>query len=86
MVVLTRKKELKSRREAWELHRKVMAGARTDCVYFLENYTAADDDEMFNFERPRSTKNLFETHFTTLVIMRQCVEFVKLYRSNKYTE
>lgn len=79
VVVLTRKNNLKSKSEASELRRKVVARAQIDCVYFLENYIV---DEMLNFKRPWSTKNQFETHFTTLVIMRQCVEFVKVHRSN----
>ncbi|XP_042374504.1 uncharacterized protein LOC121968048 [Zingiber officinale] len=79
VVVLTRKNNLKSKREASELRQKIIAQVQINCVYFLENYVV---DEMLNFKIPWSMNNQFETHFTTLVIMRQCVEFIKVHRCN----
>nr|XP_018678087.1 PREDICTED: uncharacterized protein LOC103976358 [Musa acuminata subsp. malaccensis] len=79
VVVLTHKKHIKSKRQAEELRREIALRARTDCVYFIENYTAGN---MLHLLRPWTSKNNFETHFTVLTMMRQCIEFTKLHRSN----
>ncbi|THU44782.1 hypothetical protein C4D60_Mb02t10990 [Musa balbisiana] len=79
VVVLTHKKHIKSKRQAEELRREIALRARTDCVYFIENYTAGN---MLHLRRPWTSKNNFETHFTVLTMMRQCIEFTKLHRSN----
>ncbi|CAD5191312.1 unnamed protein product [Musa acuminata subsp. malaccensis] len=79
VVVLTHKKRIKSMRKAEELRREIAFRARTDCVYLIENYTAGN---MLNIRRPWATKNNLETHYTVLMIVRQCVEFAKLRRSH----
>ncbi|CAL9148234.1 unnamed protein product [Musa hybrid cultivar] len=79
VVVLTHKKRIKSMRKAEELRREIAFRARTDCVYLIENYTAGS---MLNIRRPWATKNNLETHYTVLMIVRQCVEFAKLRRSH----
>lgn len=66
-------------RQAEELRREIAFKARTDCVYFIENYTSSKSS---NLKYPIPIKNDFETHFTVLTIIRQCLEFVKLYRSH----
>ncbi|RRT71602.1 hypothetical protein B296_00010005 [Ensete ventricosum] len=68
-----------SMRQAEELRREIASRARTDCVYFIENYTAGN---MLHLRRPWTSKNNFDTHFTVLTMMRQCIEFTKLHRSN----
>ncbi|RRT55616.1 hypothetical protein B296_00015389 [Ensete ventricosum] len=42
VVILTHKKRIKSMRQAEELRREIAFRARTDCVYFIENYTAGN--------------------------------------------
>ncbi|RWW31819.1 hypothetical protein GW17_00003539 [Ensete ventricosum] len=79
VVILTHKKRIKSMRQAEELRREIAFRARTDCVYFIENYTAGN---MLNLRRPWATKNNLDTHYTVLMIVRQCVEFAKLRRSH----
>ncbi|KAJ6814200.1 uncharacterized protein M6B38_140385 [Iris pallida] len=79
VVVLTQKKALKTTKQAEDLRREVAFRARTDCVYFIENYTAAN---AINVRRPVVIKNDFEAHLTALTIIRQCIEFVKMYRSH----
>nr|XP_010940207.1 uncharacterized protein LOC105058847 [Elaeis guineensis] len=79
VVVLTHKKAIQNTQEAEELRREVAFKARTDCVYFIENYTSSN---MLNIRHPSIIKNGFETHFTVLTIVRQCIEFSKLYRSH----
>ncbi|KAJ8465426.1 hypothetical protein OPV22_027978 [Ensete ventricosum] len=79
VVILTHKKHIKSMRQAEELRREIASRARTDCVYFIENYTAGN---MLHLRRPWTSKNNFDTHFTVLTMMRQCIEFTKLHRSN----
>lgn len=79
MVVLTHKKPIRTMRQAEELRREIAFKARTDCVYFIENYTSSKSS---NLKYPIPIKNDFETHFTVLTIIRQCLEFVKLYRSH----
>jgi len=79
VVVLTQKKALKSAKQAEELRREVACKARTDCVYFIENYTAGTT---LNVRHPIAIKNDFDTHLTVLAIVRQCVEFARLYRSH----
>ncbi|CAL9079694.1 unnamed protein product [Musa textilis] len=79
VVVLTHKKHIKSMRQAEELRREIALRARTDCVYFIENYAAGN---MLHLRRPWTSKNNFETHFTVLTMLRQCIEFTKLHRSN----
>ncbi|KAJ3692476.1 hypothetical protein LUZ60_012826 [Juncus effusus] len=78
IVVLTNKKSIKTSRQAEELWREVAFRARTDCVYFIENYTSSNSS---NLRHPPVIKNEFDTHFTVLTIVRQCLEFTKLYRS-----
>ncbi|TVU28198.1 hypothetical protein EJB05_19707, partial [Eragrostis curvula] len=77
--VLTFKKSMRSIRQAEELLREVSFRARTDCVYFIENYTWSNNGP--NLRHPPVIKNDFETHFTVLTIIRQCLEFIKLNRS-----
>ncbi|XP_038982987.1 uncharacterized protein LOC120110979 [Phoenix dactylifera] len=79
VVVLTYKKAVKTTQQAEELRREVAFRARTDCVYFMENYTSS---KRHNISHPPALRNDFETHFTVLAIIRQCIEFVKLYRSH----
>ncbi|KAF8750163.1 hypothetical protein HU200_012413 [Digitaria exilis] len=79
IVVLTFKKAMRSIRQAEELLREVSFRARTDCVYFIENYTWSNNGP--NLRHPPVIKNDFETHFTVLTIIRQCLEFIKLNRS-----
>lgn len=79
IIVLTFKKAMKSIRQAEELLREVSFRARTDCVYFIENYTWSNNGP--NLHHPPVIKNDFETHFTVLTIIRQCLEFIKLNRS-----
>ncbi|KAF0934922.1 hypothetical protein E2562_028915 [Oryza meyeriana var. granulata] len=79
IVVLTFKKAMRSVRQAEELLREVSFRARTDCVYFIENYTWNNNGP--NLRHPPVIKNDFETHFTVLTIIRQCLEFIKLNRS-----
>ena len=79
IIVLTFKKAMKSIRQAEELLREVSFRARTDCVYFIENYTWSNNGP--NLRHPPVIKNDFETHFTVLTIIRQCLEFIKLNRS-----
>ncbi|OAY83908.1 hypothetical protein ACMD2_19958, partial [Ananas comosus] len=78
IVVLTHKKALKTKRQAEELRREVAFRANTDCVFFIENYTLSGAS---NLRHPTVVKNDFDTHFTILTIVRQCLEFVKLHRS-----
>ncbi|ONK66291.1 uncharacterized protein A4U43_C06F6180 [Asparagus officinalis] len=78
VVVLTQKKALKSAKQAEELRREVAYRARTDCVYFIENYTAGIT---LNVRHPIPIKIDFDTHLTVLAIIRQCIEFARLYRS-----
>lgn len=80
VVVLTHKKSIRKMRQSEELQREVAFRARTDCVYFIENYTSSKSS---NLRYPIPIKNDFETHFTVLTIIRQCLEFVKLYRSHE---
>jgi len=79
IIVLTFKKAMRSIRQAEELLREVSFRARTDCVYFIENYTWSNNGP--NLRHPPVIKNDFETHFTVLTIIRQCLEFIKLNRS-----
>jgi len=79
VVVLTQKKALKSAKQAEELRREVAYRARTDCVYFIENYTAGIS---LNVRRPVAINDDFDTHLTVLAIVRQCVEFARQYRSH----
>ena len=79
IIVLTFKKAMKSIRQAEELLREVSFRARTDCVYFIENYTWSNNGP--NLRHPPVIKNDFEMHFTVLTIIRQCLEFIKLNRS-----
>jgi hypothetical protein len=79
IIVLTFKKSMRSLRQAEELLREVSFRARTDCVYFIENYTWSNNGP--NLRHPPVIKNDFETHFTVLTIIRQCLEFIKLNRS-----
>ncbi|GJM86596.1 hypothetical protein PR202_ga02469 [Eleusine coracana subsp. coracana] len=79
IIVLTFKKSMRSIRQAEELLREVSFRARTDCVYFIENYTWSNNGP--NLRHPPVIKNDFETHFTVLTIIRQCLEFIKLNRS-----
>ncbi|KAI4980105.1 hypothetical protein ZWY2020_016858 [Hordeum vulgare] len=81
IVVLTFKKSVRSLRQAEELLREVSFRARTDCVYFIENYTWSNTGP--NLLHPPVIKNDFGTHFTVLTIIRQCLEFIKLNRSQK---
>ncbi|XP_038990437.1 uncharacterized protein LOC120113364 [Phoenix dactylifera] len=83
VVVLTHKKAIKTIQQAEELRREVAFRARTDCVYFIENYTSSS---MLNIRHPGIIKNSFETHFTVLAIIRQCIEFSKSYRSHSSRE
>ncbi|KAJ4789400.1 hypothetical protein LUZ62_040646 [Rhynchospora pubera] len=78
IVVLTHKKSIRTTRQAEELQREVAFKARTDCVYFIENYTYSKSS---NLRYPAPIKNDFDTHFTMLTVIQQCLEFVKLYRS-----
>ncbi|OAY68694.1 hypothetical protein ACMD2_08087 [Ananas comosus] len=78
IVVLTHKKALKTKRQAEELRREVAFRANTDCVFFIENYTLSGAS---NLRHPAVVKNDFDTDFTILAIVRQCLEFVKLHRS-----
>lgn len=84
IVVLTFKKAMRSARQAEELIREVSFRARTDCVYFIENYTWNNNGP--NLRHPPVIKNDFETHFTVLTIIRQCLEFIKLNRSQSKRE
>uniref|UniRef100_A0A0D9VK24 G domain-containing protein n=1 Tax=Leersia perrieri TaxID=77586 RepID=A0A0D9VK24_9ORYZ len=84
IVVLTFKKAMRSVRQAEELLREVSFRARTDCVYFIENYTWNNNGP--NLRHPPVIKNDFETHFTVLTIIRQCLEFIKLNRSQSKRE
>ncbi|KAM0911594.1 hypothetical protein ACQ4PT_013369 [Festuca glaucescens] len=79
IIVLTFKKAMRSVRQAEELLREVSFRARTDCVYFIENYTWSNNGP--NLRHPPVIKNDFATHFTVLTIIRQCLEFIKLNRS-----
>ncbi|KAJ1280655.1 hypothetical protein BS78_04G249700 [Paspalum vaginatum] len=79
IIVLTFKKAMRSIRQAEELIREVSFRARTDCVYFIENYTWSNNGP--NLRHPPVIKNDFETHFTVLTIIRQCLEFIKLNRT-----
>uniref|UniRef100_A0ACD5YY00 Uncharacterized protein n=1 Tax=Avena sativa TaxID=4498 RepID=A0ACD5YY00_AVESA len=79
IIVLTFKKAMRSVRQAEELLREVSFRARTDCVYFVENYTWSNNGP--NLRHPPVIKNDFATHFTVLTIIRQCLEFIKLNRS-----
>nr|ACF22698.1 hypothetical protein-3 [Brachypodium distachyon] len=79
IVVLTFKKAMRSIRQAEELLREVSFRARTDCVYFIENYTWSNNGP--NLLHPPVIRNDFGTHFTVLTIIRQCLEFIKLNRS-----
>ncbi|XP_047077815.1 uncharacterized protein LOC124688143 [Lolium rigidum] len=79
IIVLTFKKAMRSVRQAEELLREVSFRARTDCVYFIENYTWSNNGP--NLRHPPMIKNDFATHFTVLTIIRQCLEFIKLNRS-----
>ncbi|XP_010936821.1 uncharacterized protein [Elaeis guineensis] len=79
VIVLTHRKAIKSLKEAEDVRREVAFRARTDCVYFMENYISSNT---LNIRHPRALRNEFETHFTVLTIIRQCIEFVKLYRSH----
>ncbi|XP_044954695.1 uncharacterized protein LOC123404813 [Hordeum vulgare subsp. vulgare] len=81
IVVLTFKKSVRSLRQAEELLKEVSFRARTDCVYFIENYTWSNNGP--NLLHPPVIKNDFGTHFTVLTIIRQCLEFIKLNRSQK---
>nr|CAB3450826.1 unnamed protein product [Digitaria exilis] len=62
---------MRSIRQAEELLRET--------VYFIENYTWSNNGP--NLRHPPVIKNDFETHFTVLTIIRQCLEFIKLNRS-----
>uniref|UniRef100_J3LGC4 Uncharacterized protein n=2 Tax=Oryza brachyantha TaxID=4533 RepID=J3LGC4_ORYBR len=84
IVVLTFKKGMRSVRQAEELLREVSFRARTDCVYFIENYTWNNNGP--NLRHPPVIRNDFETHFTVLTIIRQCLEFIKLNRSQSKRE
>ena len=79
IIVLTFKKAMRSIRQAEELLREVSFRARTDCVYFIENYTWSNNGP--NLHHPPVIKNDYETHFMVLTIIRQCLEFIKLNRS-----
>ncbi|KAH7658719.1 P-loop containing nucleoside triphosphate hydrolase protein [Dioscorea alata] len=79
VVVLTHKKVLRNMKQTEELQREVAFRARTDCVYFIENYTASPN---ISIHHPTTIKNDHDTNFTALSIMRQCVEFTRLYRSH----
>ncbi|XP_062220084.1 uncharacterized protein LOC133919646 [Phragmites australis] len=79
IIVLTFKKAMRSIRQAEELLREVSFRARTDCVYFIDNYTWSHNGP--DLRHPPVIKNDFETHFTVLTIIRQCLEFIKLNRS-----
>ena len=79
IIVLTFKNATRSVRQAEELLREVSFRARTDCVYFIENYTWSNNGP--NLLHPPVIKNDFATHFTVLTIIRQCLEFIKLNRS-----
>lgn len=80
VVVLTQKKAIKTMQEGEELRREVAFRASSDCVYFMENYVVPSN--ALNIRHPPALRNDFETHFTVLAIIRQCIEFIKLYRSN----
>ncbi|KAM3225625.1 hypothetical protein ACQJBY_058392 [Aegilops geniculata] len=81
IIALTFKKSVSSVRQAEELLREVSFRARTDCVYFIENYTWSNSGS--NLLHPPVIKNDFGTDFTVLTIIRQCLEFIKLNRSQK---
>ncbi|XP_062224412.1 uncharacterized protein LOC133922901 [Phragmites australis] len=78
IIVLTFKKAMRSIRQAEELLREVSFRARTDCVYFIENYTWSNNGP--NLRHPPVIKNNFEMHFTVLTIIRQCIVFIKINR------
>lgn len=55
-----------------EIRKEAATRARTDCIYFIENYTVAsamDDRHVI------AVRNNFDTHNVTLAVIRQCVEF-----------
>ncbi|KAL0925018.1 hypothetical protein M5K25_003324 [Dendrobium thyrsiflorum] len=76
LIVLTHKKSLRNCKQE-ELKQKVAFRARTDCVYFIENYTTKCSTKC---RAPTVVKNNFDTHYTTLAIIRQCIEFVAQHR------
>ncbi|XP_020573089.1 uncharacterized protein LOC110019667 [Phalaenopsis equestris] len=72
LVVLTHKRSLGYCKQE-ELKLEVAFSARTDCVYFIENYTAESSTKCGGLT---VVKNDFDTHHTALAIIRQCIEFV----------
>ncbi|XP_068643203.1 uncharacterized protein [Aristolochia californica] len=81
VVLLTHKKALKRAKEADELRKELALRAKTDCIYFLENYTPGTATTKSG-NRSMSVKNNFDTHNVTLAVMRQCVEFVSTSRTD----
>ncbi|KAK8938534.1 hypothetical protein KSP39_PZI010859 [Platanthera zijinensis] len=77
LVVLTHKKSIRNWKQAEELRKEVALRARTDCVYFIENYTA---NCSIKCRTPGALKNHFDTHVAALTIIRQCVEFATHHR------
>ncbi|KAG9449983.1 hypothetical protein H6P81_009948 [Aristolochia fimbriata] len=86
VVLLTHKRAMKKAKEAEELRKELALRAKTDCVYFVENYVSAGCSSTSfgwkNGNRSISVKNNFDTHSVTLAVMRQCVEFVATRRTD----
>ncbi|KAI0524002.1 hypothetical protein KFK09_003366 [Dendrobium nobile] len=76
LIVLTHKKSLRNCKQE-ELKHEVAFRARTDCVYFIENYTTKCSTKC---RGPTVVKNDFDTHYTALAIIRQCIEFIAQHR------
>ncbi|XP_028552373.1 uncharacterized protein LOC110096524 isoform X4 [Dendrobium catenatum] len=76
LIVLTHKKSLRNCKQE-KLKHEVAFRARTDCVYFIENYTTKCSTKC---RGPTVVKNDFDTHYTALAIIKQCLEFIAQHR------
>ncbi|RWR93964.1 hypothetical protein CKAN_02324200 [Cinnamomum micranthum f. kanehirae] len=78
ILLLTHKKSLRSMKQMGEIRKEVATRARTDCIYFIENYTVGSPMDDRNVI---AVRNNFDTHNVTLAVIRQCIEFAIIHRS-----
>ncbi|KAJ8622974.1 hypothetical protein MRB53_031503 [Persea americana] len=80
ILLLTHKKSLRSMKQMGEIRKEVATRARTDCIYFIENYTVGSPMDDRNVI---AVRNNFDTHNVTLAVIRQCIEFAFIHQSSR---
>lgn len=77
LIVLTYNKRSLRNCKQEQLKLEVAFKAGIDCVYFIENYTAKCSTKC---RAVTAIKNNFDTDYTALTIIRQCIEFSTQHR------